>query len=231
MHRVYELEPAFRLKILPAAPAPPAAVRARIEAIWAEEKRRRGAALYDGPAYSLVEHTPALLALRKTDYRSLLAQRRDPGVYAALELRPVGVTGILTCSEGVVLGLRAGFVAADAGLWEPAPAGGLDRPDPEAQLLEELAEELGIAPARVKPPLVRGLVEDTDSHVCDILYRIETDLGETELRAAQRAGGSDEYAELAVVAPGDLPGFLAARKDRLLPALRVMLKLGGLLPS
>jgi hypothetical protein len=231
MHRVYKLDPAFRLNILPAAPAPPAAIEARIEEIWAEEKRRRGASLYDGRAYSLAERTQTLLSLRETDYRHLLAQRRDPELYAALGLRPVGVTGILICREGVVLGLRADHVAADAGLWEPAPAGGLDRPDPAAQLMEELAEELGVAPARVKPPLVRGLIEDTESHVLDILYRIETDMAEDELRAAQRAAGSDEYAELAVVAPSDLLGFLAARKDRLLPALRAMLRLGGLPPS
>lgn len=228
MHRIFKLEADFRLQVVPSAPKPSAAIAATIDAIWAAEKRARGTKLYNGKVYSLVDQTSRLLTLVETDYRHFLAQRRALEIAGELKLRPVGVTGILTCRDGVVLGRRAGHLASDAGLWEPAPAGSLDRLDPAAQLLEELAEELGLKSSQVTPPNVLGLVEDAESRVVDILYRLETALDAPAIEAARRASGSDEYQEIAVVAPDGLAGFLAVRRAQTLPALAAMLRLGGM---
>jgi hypothetical protein len=138
---------------------------------------------------------------------------------------------VLSCRDGLVLGRRAGHVVTDPGRWEPAPAGGLSQPDPERQLLEELAEELGVPADRVARPRALALIEDPASGVFDILFRLTADLSAEALRTAHRQAGSDEYAEIAVIAPGQLPAFLAAHAGELLPLLRPALARAGLLAA
>jgi len=230
MHRTYPLDPDFRIDVLPALPPLPAAVEKRIAAIWRAAQSVQPA-LYNGRIYSLVEATPKCLTARALDYRRLVAQRQAPDLAGTLAVRPIGVTGLLTGPDGLVLGHRAKHVAADAGLWEPAPAGSLARPEPAEQLLEELAEELGLDRNQVRPPQPLGLVEDTTSRVIDIVFRIETDLSAAALRAAWQNHGSDEYAEIRIVALAELPRFLAEHHGQLLRVLELMLRLGRFLPG
>lgn len=230
MHRLYELAPDFALVELPPDAPLSEAAEARIGEIWAEETRRRGTALFNGRIYSLVERAPDRLAVRAMEYRHLVAWRRAPGLAAqGLVLRPLGVTGLLQTPDGIVFGRRALHLAADAGLWETAPSGGLDRLDPAGLLLEELREELGLEPGSASPPYAFALVEDATSGVLDIAFRIETTLGGSAVLAAHCAAGSDEYSELAIVAPRDLAGFLAARRGEILPIVTAILRRAGLL--
>lgn len=230
MHRTYALDPNFRIEVLPASPALPPAVESRIDAIWRTAQDAQPA-LYNGRIYSLVERRPEHLAVHALEYRLLLAQRRTPELKSVLAVRPIGVTGLLTGRDGLVLGYRAKHVMADADLWEPAPAGSLARLEPHEQILEELKEELGVDRSKIQPPRVLGLVEDATSSVIDIVFRIETDLSAEALHAAWQNHGSDEYAEVRVVPPAELPRFLAEHHGRLLHALEPMLRLGGFLPS
>src|SRR5690348_2780745 len=198
MHRTYPLDPGFHIEVLPALPPLPASVEKRVAAIWRASQSAQPA-LYNGRIYALVEATPKRLTAHALDYRLLVAQRQAPDLAGTLAVRPIGVTGLLTGPDGLVLGHRAKHVAADAELWEPAPAGSLPRPEPAEQILEELAEELGLDPGQVRPPQALGLVEDTTSHVVDIVFRIDTDLGAEALHAAWKNHGSDEYAEIRIV--------------------------------
>ncbi|HXP31155.1 MAG TPA: hypothetical protein VN832_08700 [Stellaceae bacterium] len=228
-YRLYDLDPGFRLIELPSEPLA-AATEQRVAAIWANEMQARGTGLYDGRIYTLIAYRRNRLTVRPMQYRHLIARRRVPELaLAGLALRPLGVTGLLTCPDGIVLGRRAAHVAADAGLWEPAPAGSLDRLDPAALLLDELGEELGLTPAQVTPPVPCGLVEDLASGVVDILFTLKTDLDAAALNAAHRERGSGEYTDIAVVAPAALPDFLAAHEGALLPVLRGMLRHGRFL--
>jgi hypothetical protein len=118
-------------------------------------------------------------------------------------------------------------VTDDVGLWEPAPAGGLSQNDPKTQVLEELEEELGVAAATVVSAEICGLVEDVKSGVFDIVFRLETPATEQDIRTAWAAGGSDEYAELAVVRLSETRLFLETNRDCLLPALLPMLRTAG----
>lgn len=206
----------------------PDAITSRIDAIWAEEKRQRGADLTNGRIYSLVDHQRDCLLVCPAEYRHVLARRRDPDlIKAGLTIRPLAVTGILRCADGLVLGRRGGGVASDAGLWEPAPAGGLATPDPEGQLFEELEEELGLDRSTLCLCEICGLVDDVETGVCDIVFRMRTGATRKDIRDAHAAAGSSEYADLAVVETADVPDFLQANRDCLLPALVPMLRLAG----
>jgi hypothetical protein len=225
--RIERLTPPVAVRLAPRLVHPEALER-RIDEIWAREKARRGDRLFDGAVHALVEATASEIVLRPLRYRDVLARRLDPGLgRLGLDILPAGVTGVLRSPDGVVLGLRAGHVAADAGLWEAAPAGVLSGADPIAQVLEELREELGIEAGDVAPPVLCGVVHSPD--VADLVLRLETSLSGDEIRAAWRRLGTDEYDDVAVVPLAGLAPFLAERRDRVLPALRPALVLAGVL--
>ena len=225
---VLALDPGFEIRVVDAF-ATPQGIAARVDEIWAWEKQERGAQLTNGRAYSLCGHAPDCLTLQPIEYRHVLARRRAPDLArAGLAIRPVGVTGVLSCADGLVLGRRGDPVASDAGLWEAAPAGGLDHPDPTAQILGELREELGLDASRVPPPVACGMVEDVASGVIDIVLRLHPDASADDILAIHKALGTDEYSGLAIVKREDVAAFLEAERDHLLPALRPMLRLVGL---
>ncbi len=226
----FPLDAGFELVLMP-PPVFPAALEARIDEIWAAEKRLRGDRLFNGPLYSLVGRSVDRLTLQPIGYRHALARRRAPELVAAgLDLWPVAVTGVLTCRDGVVLGRRAGYLPDEPGLWEPAPAGGPDRLDPAAQVLAELREELGLRPEQVSPPQTCGLILDRSTGVFDIVLRMVTPLDAEAVHAAHRAYGTDEYSALTVVAPEHLPDFLAAETGQVTAGLEPTLRLAGLIP-
>ena len=231
MIQAHALDPDVRLELAPAGPSLDAEVAAAVDRLWDAEMAARGAGLFDGPLFSLLEHSPGRLSARAVTYRQLIASRRDPELARRIGLRPMGVTGLLLSPEGVVLGRRSQGLHTEPGRWEPAPAGALDRLDWRAVLLAELAEELGLTADAVSGPEAVALIEDLGTGVHDILCRVRTRLGADQITAAWRAGGTDEYDELAVLAPDALEGFLSRNADALSPTLRPMLRAGGLLAA
>ena len=227
MPRCHPLDPGFTVDVRGSAPALSPAVAAAVDAVWDAEKALRGDRLFEGPVLSLVSHAPDRLVVSPMTYRHLIAARRRPALRAAIGVRPVGVTGLVVCRDGLVLGRRAGHVAADAGLWEPAPAGGLDRPDPAGVLLGELREELGLSGADAGTPEPIGMIEDPGAGTLDILMRLPCPLDAAAVRQAHRAGGSDEYSELAIVPPAGIAAFLRHVAGRTLAVLPDMLRAAG----
>ncbi len=208
----------------------PAAIEARVDEIWLAEKKKNGERLTNGRIYSLLEHDADFLLIQPSQYRYVLARHHAPDLVAAgLRIQPLGVTAILLCADGLALGRRSDKVSTDSGLWELAPSGGLAQPDPRAQILEELAEELGLEQSRVDRPEACGLVEDTQSGVFDIVFRLHTAATGTDIEDAYATMGSNEYAELAIIEPANVQAFLNTHDDHILPALRPMLDFVGLL--
>ena len=193
---LHRLSPDFRLIEVP-GPAPlPADLEAAVEAAWRTAVAESGGRLFNGVLFSLLEHDAQEGRVERSEYRRHVAARSDPALAERLGLRPVGVTGLTACRDGVVLGRRAARLQL-GGLWEPAPAGTLDRLDGRALVLDELGEELGVAPEAVLRAELRWLYEDRGGGF-DLLYAIELDVDGDALRAAWRAGGTDEYADVAV---------------------------------
>ena len=102
----------------PAPPLPPA-VAETVDAIWAAELAKRPHA-FDGPMFSVTRLDGTLITGQWTTYRRFMARRRQPTLAEALGVRPLAVTGVLRCRDGIVLGRRGDGVTQAAGAFELA---------------------------------------------------------------------------------------------------------------
>jgi hypothetical protein len=206
------------LKVELGAPAPSIApeILARVEAIWQQEKSKRGDALFNGQIFSIHQSTSDRIVGWMTEYRYFLAQQRDTALHAVLKIKPLAVTGVLRCKDGIVFGRRAGQTEMDANLWELVPSGSVDdtavendgRLNLERCLLAELEGETGIRASEVTiPPKAVALVEDPQTRVTDVCLVLTVDWTAGQIRQRFAAIKNREYTALEIVAVGAIPEF------------------------
>lgn len=206
------------LKVELGAPAPSIApaILARVEAIWQHEKSRRGDALFNGQIFSIYQSGSNRIVGWMTEYRYFLAQQRDPALHTELRIKPLAVTGILRCKDGVVLGRRASQTEMDANLWELVPSGSVDDTaiDDDGQvslercLLTELEGETGIRAAEVStPPKAVALVEDQRTRVTDVCLVLGVDWSAGQILRRFAALENREYTGLEIISAGAIPEF------------------------
>ena len=237
MITVHDLSPNVEVWAEPAPPDLPDALAAEVAALWEKDKARRGVQLFDGLMFSVTALAPARIAGHFVPYRWLVAQRARPALAASLKVRSLAVSGLIAAADGVVFGRRAAWLTDDAGCWELIPSGGIDpesvgadgRVDLRRQLLAELAEEVGLGAEEVTVSEPFCAVENEKNRVLDIGFMITTGLSKKEVRARQARLRRPEYAELAVVAAGDIPAFVASRGAALVEISRAILGAKGLL--
>jgi len=212
----------------PAPPLPPDLADA-VDALWAAELAQRPHA-FDGPLFSVTRNDGTVIAGQWTTYRRFMARRRQPALADALGVRPLAVTGVLRCRDGIVLGRRGDGVTQAAGAFELAPAGGIaaesvgpdGRIDPVLQALAELTEEVGLGPSAIAAAEPLGLAEDPETGVTDIIVGLWTPARFSEIALIHAQATSAEYATLALVPPDGAEAFLAfppGAVDRLSAAL------------
>lgn len=215
------------------APAPDADTAARIEKLW-RAARQRHPSLFDGTLAGVARTSGDRIDVTWWRYSAFVAQQMDSTLFATLGLRPLGVTGRLQCADGLVLGQRQATASQDAGLWEFAPAGSVDdgalgadgTVDLAKALLDELGQELGLAPDEVTPPRAFLVTDHPATHVCDVFLACETALSGAAVQDRWAAEGDGEYAQVAVIAVSDMPAFAAA--NPLSPVTRALLATEGL---
>lgn len=201
----------FSVTVLAEPPDLPPDVARQVEECWIAEQAANPRS-FDGVLHGLESFDGRRVVLRRWQFRHFIAERERPGLLSVppCRFRTLGVAALLFSPDGLVLGQRAGHVANHRGEWEPAPAGGLDRPDPLAVLFEELNEELGLLPVDVGQPQPLCLCRQGDSVVHDLLFRLDTRLTEPELIARHREEAGDEYSRIRCIPLPDLPAFLGS---------------------
>ena len=161
--------------------------------------------MFDGPIITVERIEIAKLIVRRAHYRHAVAARQA----TEIALRPLAVSGLLSCPDGVVFGRRAAFVSQGAGQWELVPSGGAETLDLKRQILLELEEEIGLASHQVTVGQPTALLIGKDC--VDAVIPLVTDLSADALAACHAARGSREYDRLLVTSsPHD---FIAGRKD------------------
>jgi hypothetical protein len=230
MITVHALSP--NVEVIAEGKAPPLAadLESAVVAAW-DGARARRPSLTDGELFSVETMSASRISGQFVPYRRLIAQRAHPALFAALGIRPLAVSGVLTCADGIVFGRRAAGVTDDPDRWELVPSGGVSpenaggagRVDLVRQILAELVEETGLESTEVVAVEILCAVEDAQSHVVDVGIALTSPLSGAEVlaRHARRAGR--EYVELAVVAKSDVPAFAAARGRELIAVSRALL--------
>jgi 8-oxo-dGTP pyrophosphatase MutT (NUDIX family) len=199
------------------AVAPAAA--AEIDRLWQAELQARPD-LFDGPILTVTALASDRIEAVAASYRHVVAVRRSPALKAVLNLRPLAVSGILSCPQGLVFGQRSVGVTQGGGRWELVPSGGVEpaAPDLTEALLRELREEIGLQPDQVVPGPPLWLLEDGESGVLDVVMRVATELSAQDIESLHRSHGSAEYGRLSIApAPSDAM--------QLLPETRLLLDL------
>ncbi len=159
-----------------------------------------------------------------SEYRRVLAQMREPGLYGADTLRPLAVVGLLRTTDGIVIGQRSEESIYLPGYWQGTPAGNVESRDGEAeidlaaQLLAECQEELGLTKADCQVGGCLLACEHPQTHIVDVGMDITTTLDFEALQERCHRLGNAEYQALRLIQPDtQLP-------ERLVPTLSAMLE-------
>lgn len=227
--RVWPLAPGGGLRFTVRASAPTACDA--VDRAW-DLMRARNERLFDGLFLCVEEWTPPApgdrvagtlrpghFACRVERYRHLAVA---PFVAEAAHVRVLALTGITTARDErgvdhVLMGLRAAKTRMYGGLWEFAPAGGIDPPQDQRDfdaaalrsvLAHELEEEVGL-PAeslgRCEPILV---VLNEEARSYDVVVRTPLLIGLEEARR-RSVRGSWEYERTEWVPVRDVGAFVA----------------------
>ncbi len=240
---IHEIHPQLRIRVTRSMPSLPAAVDARVEALWQAAIRRvslGGAGqLFNGQVFSADVITAREITGHMTEFRRIVAQMDSPSLEPELRVRPLAVCGVVLCPDGVVVGRRPSGAVYQAGMWQLPPAGSVDhhalRPDGEidygAQLLAELTEELGLEADCVSSPRLLCAVEHPGSRVTDLGISLTTAVPGPNVLTVHRTHGNGEYEPLLVVPVQKLSSFVAEADETLVPPAREFLFRLGLLPQ
>ncbi len=205
----------------------PGDVAAIVSEIWDRECARRPA-LFNGRVFCADAIGRHEIVGHWTEYRRVLAQLRRPALFDVLGIRSLAVNGLVACADGLVLGRRHGDAVYFPGHWQAAPAGSVearsgDEVDLPGQLLAELQEELGLAPADIVAMMPVLAIEHAGSRIVDVGFLLETPLGFPEIERLHDAGGNAEYDALQAVPPATVSEFLEREDPTLMPSARLML--------
>ena len=220
--RLLQSEP--RVMVGATAPTIGPDIEARVDEIWQREKQRRSHELYNGRLFSIDHCDAGTIVGWISEYRYFIAQQREPSLHAALKIKPLAVTGILSCPDGILFGRRSDRSEMDAGCWELVPSGGVDNAvvGPTGQIslerciLIELEEEIGIGASELSArSRAVALVEDPRSHVTDVGIMLATTSSAAQIQRRFAALENREYSELEIVAPAEVRAFRRNRAGSL----------------
>ncbi len=216
-------------------PRPSRDIEERIDHLWERERARGRAVLFDGQILTLLEQRPTHWVCAFVPYRYWVAQRRSESLAAALRLRAIAVTALLSCEDGVVLGRRSPEMHQAPGCWELAPSGGIDprarvgarRVSAQSQLFLELEEEVGVRGRDVRVSRPFAVLDSTARDTCELVFEVEVPLPYSRLRAGWAAAGRGEYRELRCCPPVSLDATSAELGAELLPGAKRILAARG----
>lgn len=180
-------------------------IDAQVDAVWARAIEQHPG-LFDGAVLRVVSCDEKFLHCAPISYRYFYAQQTEHSLRDALQLVCVGVSGLVTMDDQVLVGTRSAFVTQCPNLFELVPSGSLPAPTPKdttdaidyrQQLLIELHEETGIPKESVEKIAPFLLVRDETDAVVDVCCSVG--LKNLDMQDLLQGSRSDEYAELALI--------------------------------
>jgi 8-oxo-dGTP pyrophosphatase MutT (NUDIX family) len=158
---------------------PPAVALDEVDARWAAlcaaNPRTYDGALLHVLGTSRNGHGGVQVHVQECSYRFYAVQQDGPGGPALdCGVRPLGVKGIATDGERVLVGRRSRAVAFYPGAWEFVPGGSVEPGAlPAEEVVRELREEAGLA--AVGPAIAVALLFDPHAFSWEIVHRLRID--------------------------------------------------------
>lgn len=223
---VLRLSPSCTITVTPPVSRHTAETETEITRIWAQACQKTPA-LFNGCVFSADRVTCSDISGHWTDYRSVLAQMKNPALFTQLRLQSLAVVGLLETPEGYVLGRRHPSSVYQGNFWQSPPAGSIERRGNstavhlDEQLLAEAEEELGLTAESltIGPPQL--IVRHPGTRILDIGMPMRTPLSFSAVEAHWKNEANQEYDQLALVPHADIEAWLD-RPD-LLPTSRALL--------
>jgi len=202
----FPLTDEFHFEILEPHQPFPERIEDIVIGIWEKALIDKSKRLENNRVLSFQGITQNKLSVMPVDYKYFYAQYNQPELFEILKLNLIGVTGILRCKHGFVIGRRSAGVLQDAKKYEFVPSGSLSftsinvhTGSLNTQIISELAEEVGITEDCLESVKVFGYLLDDKSHVVDLCYYISTTIDFAAIYKKWNKAQNDEYDKLIVV--------------------------------
>ena len=198
-----------------------------IDRIWEHTTKKRNNQLFNGKILSVIQKHPDQITATSVQYKYFLAQLSLPELFNDLQIKPLAVSGLLDCTDGIVWGRRNKTMTQDREKWELVPSGGInieniDEPisktiniDYRTQIYSELQEEIGIKKSLVLDINTFCLVQDNNSHVLDIGIHIKTALNSNEIIKNYMQNGNREYTDINIIPQNSILDFIEKNKTHI----------------
>jgi len=207
MLKVRPVHPELRINIELDRELIPSSVQSKIEKIWENEISKKGDKLFNGEILCFSNIEGPNLNAKITEYKSFVAQLRDPNLFDDLKIKILAVSGIVTFQGRLIFGRRNKEMTQEPGKWELVPSGGMDPHETiSGQFFKELKEELNLERTSVKYCRPFLLIEDTVQHTIDIGIDAEL-MGSRQDVETLIEKGSSEYSEYQWVELGETKNF------------------------
>ena len=173
---------------------------------------------WNGPLLRVIHFSETEVKVVRSSYEKLVQARLGEDATGPLFL---AVSGVARVGNGFVLGKRAREVSA-GGVWEFAPAGGVQDLPVEEQLLNETVEELFVRPRDVEIGQLVAMYVDSEAFTADLIIPMSLNMSEKELYANFIP---TEYEEIAVVNGNQLTEFLSKNSPKIFPVTQFIASL------
>lgn len=241
---VTPLNPAAAPARILIAPTPPAPhdLEDSVAQAW-DALRRANPRLYDAPILAVAQIDPEsnLIVCRRDAYRRLAVQTAEPAARSVdTGVYQLSVTGAITALDRagnphILIGRRGAETRMYGGLWELAPAGGIDAPLPPPngrdrlgagdifaalakEALEELALDLGSTPHPA-----RLVCRDHHARSDDLIIPVRLPAPIDPRKPPACAARVWEYLDTAWLPLADAPDFVSRHPDACIPPMQALL--------
>ncbi len=193
-------------------------LKKEVENVWENAKLSSSSLLYNDLLFNVLACNADTITGQFVEYKYFFAQKFNPSKFKKLNINPLAVTGLVRKNNKVLLGKRSMRVHQNKGIWELAPAGGVDSSalngdiiDPISAVIQEFEEEIGLPLNKSDTRFeLKLLAQDLHTKVTDIIIEISCPIDKAKLLAAATENSNTEYTEIRFFQIEDVIGEPAA---------------------
>ena len=218
-HKPFQKHAFEKLRIRSEGDAPPLPpeISKIVDALW-EESVSHNPRLFDEQIFSFLKYDNYSIEGHFAPYRRLRAVSSNPTLRDEIKLRPLAISGVAKCPDGIIVGKRAASVSSMCGQWEFCPSGGINAEhvsttgdvDFYSLILSELLDEVGIPKDFVKSIGISEGYENISSGLLDLIADMEIDLSSDQVINLHKMNATNEYDEIRVIKEKDIKAFCSS---------------------